>query len=94
MRLVAGFPPPRPGFELESGQVGFVVDKLTVGQVFSEYFGFPCQSSFHQIHHPHNHLGQVQYARRGRRAAWTQFGLQPPLCELKEKIKEGKSRTN
>jgi hypothetical protein len=24
--------------------VGFVVDKLVLGQVFSEYFGFPCQS--------------------------------------------------
>jgi hypothetical protein len=26
--------------------VGFVVDKVVLGQVFSEYFGFPCQSSF------------------------------------------------
>jgi hypothetical protein len=26
----------------------FVVDKVALGQVFSEYFGFPCQSSFHQ----------------------------------------------
>jgi hypothetical protein len=25
----------------------FVVDKVALGQVFSEYFGFPCQSSFH-----------------------------------------------
>jgi hypothetical protein len=29
-------------------------------QVFSEYFCFPCQCSFHQILHPHNHPGQVQ----------------------------------
>jgi hypothetical protein len=29
------------------------------GQIFSEYFGFPCHS-FHQILHPHNHPGQVQ----------------------------------
>jgi hypothetical protein len=28
--------------------VGFVVDKVALGRVFSEYFGFPCQSSFHQ----------------------------------------------
>jgi hypothetical protein len=42
-----------------SGQVGFVVDEVALGQVFSEYFGFPCQSSFHQILH-HNHPGQVQ----------------------------------
>jgi hypothetical protein len=36
-----------------------VVDKVTLGQVFSEYFGLPCQS-FHEILHPHNHPGQVQ----------------------------------
>jgi hypothetical protein len=24
-------------------QMGFVVDKVASGQVFSEYFGFPCQ---------------------------------------------------
>jgi hypothetical protein len=46
-RLVAGFPPQWPRFT--SGQhVGFVVDKATLGQVPSEYFGFPCQS-FHQF---------------------------------------------
>jgi hypothetical protein len=39
-------------------QVRFVVDKVASGQVFSEYFGFPCHS-FHQILHPHNHPGQV-----------------------------------
>jgi hypothetical protein len=26
--------------------VGFVVDKVAPGKVFSEYFGLPCQSSF------------------------------------------------
>jgi hypothetical protein len=26
--------------------VGFVVDKMALGQVFSEYFGFPCQPHF------------------------------------------------
>jgi hypothetical protein len=29
--------------------VGFVVGKVALGQVFSEYFGFCCQSSFHQF---------------------------------------------
>jgi hypothetical protein len=37
--------------------VGFVVDKVALGQVFSEYFSFPCQSSFHQFLHHHNHPG-------------------------------------
>jgi hypothetical protein len=55
-RLVAGFPPQRPGFEPGSGHVGFGVDKVALGQVFSEYFGFPCQSSFHQFLHNHHHL--------------------------------------
>jgi hypothetical protein len=59
-RLVAGFPPRRPGFEPGSDKVRFVVDKAALGQVFSAYFGFPCQSSIHQIFHPHYHSGQVQ----------------------------------
>jgi hypothetical protein len=33
-------------------QVGFVADKVASGQVFSEYFGFPCQNhSFLTITH-------------------------------------------
>jgi hypothetical protein len=43
----------RPGFDPGSGQVGFVVDKVALCQVFSEYFGFPCQPSFHQLLHNH-----------------------------------------
>jgi hypothetical protein len=30
-----------PRFEPESGHVGFVVDTVALGQVFSEYFGSP-----------------------------------------------------
>jgi hypothetical protein len=47
-------------------QVGFVVEKAASGQVFSEYFGFPCQKrSFHQLlHHHHNHPGQLAEALR------------------------------
>jgi hypothetical protein len=29
--------------------VGFLVDKMTLGQVFSEYLDFPWQFSFHQL---------------------------------------------
>jgi hypothetical protein len=39
--------------------VEFVVKKVVLGKVYSEYFGFPCQSSFHQILHLHNHPGLV-----------------------------------
>jgi hypothetical protein len=53
-RLDAGFPPRRPGKHVE-----FAVDNAALGQVFSEYFGFPCQS-FHQFLHFHNHLRLAQ----------------------------------
>jgi hypothetical protein len=57
-RLDAGFPPRRPGFAY--GQyMGFVVDKAALGQVFSKYFGFPCQL-FHRLLHYHNHPGLTQ----------------------------------
>jgi hypothetical protein len=54
-RLDAGFPPRRPGFAYRQ-HVGFVVDKEALGQVFSEYFGFP----FHLFLHYHNHPGLTQ----------------------------------
>jgi hypothetical protein len=34
-----------------SAHVGSVVDKMELGQVFSEYFGFIYQLSFHQLLH-------------------------------------------
>jgi hypothetical protein len=42
--------------------VGFVVDKVALGQVFFEYFGFPGQFLFHQFLHNHHHYhpGLVQ----------------------------------
>jgi hypothetical protein len=51
-----GFPQRGPGFEPRSVYVGFVVNKVALGQVFSEYFRFPCQLSFHRLLHIHNHL--------------------------------------
>jgi hypothetical protein len=42
--------------------VKFVLDKVALGQVFSEYFGFPCQSSFHWLlhnHHPSSGAGTI-----------------------------------
>jgi hypothetical protein len=38
---------------------GFVVDKAALGQVFSEYFGFHCQSFYQFLHH-HIHPGLAQ----------------------------------
>jgi hypothetical protein len=45
-RLVAGLPPRRPGFDPGSVRVGFLVDKVALGQVFP-----PSTSVFHcQFH--------------------------------------------
>jgi hypothetical protein len=35
--------------------MGFVVEKVALGQVFTKYFGFPCQFSFHRLLHTHHH---------------------------------------
>jgi hypothetical protein len=43
-----------------------MVDKVT-WQVFSDYFGFPCQFSFHRLLHTHHHR-----PISGRRTKWTQ----------------------
>jgi hypothetical protein len=39
-RLITGFPPQRLWFNPMTDHVGFVVDKMILGQVFSKYFGF------------------------------------------------------
>jgi hypothetical protein len=39
-----------------SSHMGFVVDKVELGQVSSEYSSFPCQLSFHRLLHIHHHL--------------------------------------
>jgi hypothetical protein len=40
--------------------LGFVVDRTALGQVLSEYFAFPSQSSFLQFLRHHNHPGLAQ----------------------------------
>jgi hypothetical protein len=47
-RLVVGLPPRRPGFDPGSVHVEFAVDKVSLGQVFPEYFDFPLSISFHR----------------------------------------------
>jgi hypothetical protein len=50
-----------PGFEPGSSHLGFVVDKVAMGQVFSEYYSFPCPS-LHRLLHTHriHHLSLVK----------------------------------
>jgi hypothetical protein len=55
MVAVAGFPMRRPGLEPRQGYVGFMVEKAAMGKLFSEYFGFYCQSFhrlFYTLYHP------------------------------------------
>jgi hypothetical protein len=57
-RLVDGVLP----LQLGSDHVGLVVDKVALGQVFSKYFDFPCQFSFHrllQTHHLSSGAGTI-----------------------------------
>jgi hypothetical protein len=47
-RLVPGFSPQRHGFDPVSVHVGFVMDKVALGQVFLRVVGFPLSVSFHR----------------------------------------------
>jgi hypothetical protein len=58
MRLAAGLPPLRPGFDTRSGHVGFVVDKVALGQVSPRLLRFfPCR--FHSTAAPLLGKGQI-----------------------------------
>jgi hypothetical protein len=52
--------------------MGFVVDKAALGQVFSEYFGLPCQS-FRQFSIIIVTRGWRNSPISGRSAEWTQL---------------------
>jgi hypothetical protein len=64
--------------------VGFAVDKAALGQVFSEYFGFPYQSSLHQFLHHHNQPRLAQQAYRWPQCRGDTIGLHPQLFQLKK----------
>jgi hypothetical protein len=62
--------------------VDFVVDKAALGQVFSEYFGFPCQS----FHHFSIIIITRDWHNRplsGRSVEWTQLDSTPHYTNLK-----------
>jgi hypothetical protein len=68
-----------------------VVDKVALEQVFSEYFGFPCQFSFHQLLHTH-HLSS-RAGKIGQLVTDVPSGLSlttPQETKLKKKKPEGK----
>jgi hypothetical protein len=67
--------------------VGFVVDKVVLGQVISEYFGFPYQFSFHRLLHTH-HLSSGA-GTTGQLLADVPSGLSlTPRQETKKKAKK------
>jgi hypothetical protein len=76
--------PRQPGFDPGSGQMGFVVDKVALRQVFSEHFGFPCQSSIHQIFHHHNHPGQATIGQSMASAPSGPIWTPPPTKQIKK----------
>jgi hypothetical protein len=39
--FIIGFPLQQPRFDPRAGHVGFIENKMALGQVFSEYFSFP-----------------------------------------------------
>jgi hypothetical protein len=48
-RLVFGFPPRQLKFDPSLDQMVFVLDKVALGRVFSQYFGFLCHFSLRQL---------------------------------------------
>jgi hypothetical protein len=67
--------------------VGFMVDKVAMGQVFSQYFGFPCQFSFHRLIHIQHHLSSGA-GTIGQLLADVRSGLSliPPPKKLKKEL--------
>jgi hypothetical protein len=71
-QLVTGLPSQRPGFDPRSCNMWLLVDKVALGQVFSEYFGFPCHS-FHPVLSTSLSFGLGQRGpTSGWRTKWTE----------------------
>jgi hypothetical protein len=58
-----------------AARVGFVVDKVALGQDFSEYFGFTCQFAFHRLLHNHHHHQSPEAGKIGQIVAVVPSGL-------------------
>jgi hypothetical protein len=62
------------------------VDEVALGQVFSEYFRFTCQFSFHRLLHIHHHLSSGAGAIGQIVAAVpSELSLSPPQENKKKK---------
>jgi hypothetical protein len=68
--------------------MGFVVDKVSPGKVFFEYFGVPCHFAFHRLLRTH-HISPVAGATGQLLADLpSALSLTPPQKKRKEYLKE------
>jgi hypothetical protein len=65
--------------------VGFVVDKVALGHVFSEYFGFSCQFSFDRLLHTYHLSSGAGTIDQLMADVPSGLSLTPPQ-EIKEKV--------
>jgi hypothetical protein len=77
----------RPWFDIGTGYIGYVMNKTTLGGAATEYFGFPCQVSFHRLFHTHHHHPSSVAGSIGQLVATGPSGLSlhstpPPRCLL------------
>jgi hypothetical protein len=78
MRLVTGFLPQWPVVDVSSGHVGFVVNEVALGKVFSEYFGFPLEIITATSPHSSSIIrGWYNRQNTSQRTRWTQFHSSP-----------------
>jgi hypothetical protein len=73
--------------------VEFVVNKVELEQVLSEYFGFLCQFSFHRLLHIYHHLSSGA-GTVGRLVADVPSGLSVTTPQETKKKKSYLSRMN
>jgi hypothetical protein len=64
--------------------VGFVVEKVVLGQVFSEYFGFHYQFLFHRLLHIHHLSSRGGTIGKLMADVPSGLGLTPPQETKKE----------
>jgi hypothetical protein len=66
------------------------MDKVALRQVFSEYFGFPCQFSFHRLLHTHHLSSGAGRIGQILTDVPSGFSLTPPEDTKKKKNDEEK----
>jgi hypothetical protein len=68
--------------------VGFVVDKVALGQVFPEYFGFPSEFSSNRLPHTHHHQSSGDGTISQQWPTYQVDSVSPHPEKLKERERE------